>query len=111
MNKVAVIGLGLIGGSLAVDIKKAFGSTILGIDSNPENAQKALEIGFVDEISTIEIKKILQEIVNDENKSKPLSDIELSEKLSEKGYKVARRTVSKYRENLDISVARLRKEL
>jgi RNA polymerase sigma-54 factor len=64
-----------------------------------------------DEISTIEIKKILQEIVNDENKNKPLSDIELSEKLSEKGYKVARRTVSKYRENLDISVARLRKEL
>ena len=64
-----------------------------------------------DEISTIEIKKILQEIVNNENKSKPLSDIELSEKLSEKGYKVARRTVSKYRENLDISVARLRKEL
>ena len=63
------------------------------------------------EISTIEIKKILQEIVNDENKNKPLSDIELSEKLSEKGYKVARRTVSKYRENLDISVARLRKEL
>ena len=64
-----------------------------------------------DEISTIEIKKILQEIVNDENKNKPLSDIELSEKLSEKGYKIARRTVSKYRENLDISVARLRKEL
>ena len=64
-----------------------------------------------DEISTIEIKKILQEIVNDENKNKPLSDIELSEKLSKKGYKVARRTVSKYRENLDISVARLRKEL
>ena len=64
-----------------------------------------------EEISTIEIKKILQEIVNDENKNKPLSDIELSEKLSEKGYKVARRTVSKYRENLDISVARLRKEL
>ena len=64
-----------------------------------------------DEISTIEIKKILQEIINDENKNKPLSDIELSEKLSEKGYKIARRTVSKYRENLDISVARLRKEL
>ena len=64
-----------------------------------------------DEISTIEIKKILKEIVNEEDKSKPLSDIELSEKLSEKGYKVARRTVSKYREHLDISVARLRKEL
>ena len=64
-----------------------------------------------DEISTIEIKKILKEIVNQENKNKPLSDIELSDKLSKKGYKVARRTVSKYREQLDISVARLRKEL
>ena len=64
-----------------------------------------------DEISTIEIKKILKEIVNKEDKNKPLSDIELSDKLSKKGYKVARRTVSKYREQLDISVARLRKEL
>jgi RNA polymerase sigma-54 factor len=64
-----------------------------------------------DEISTIEIKKILKEIVNEENKNKPLSDIELSDKLFKKGYKVARRTVSKYREHLDISVARLRKEL
>tara|TARA_B100001059_G_scaffold103560_1_gene103412 strand:+ start:6269 stop:7690 length:1422 start_codon:yes stop_codon:yes gene_type:complete len=64
-----------------------------------------------DEISTIEIKKILKEIVNEENKDKPFSDIELSKKLSERGYVVARRTVSKYREQLDISVARLRKEL
>ena len=64
-----------------------------------------------DEISTIEIKKILKEIVKKKNKNKPLSDIELSDKLSKKGYKVARRTVSKYREQLDISVARLRKEL
>ena len=64
-----------------------------------------------DEISTIEIKKILKQIINKENKNKPLSDIELSDKLSKKGYKVARRTVSKYREQLDISVARLRKEL
>ena len=64
-----------------------------------------------DEISTIEIKKILKEIINKENKNKPLSDIELSDKLFKKGYKVARRTVSKYREQLDISVARLRKEL
>ena len=64
-----------------------------------------------EEISTIEIKKILKEIVDQEDKNKPLSDIELSNKLSDKGYKVARRTVSKYREQLDISVARLRKEL
>ena len=64
-----------------------------------------------EEISTIEIKKILKEIISEEDKNKPLSDIELSNKLSDKGYKVARRTVSKYREQLDISVARLRKEI
>ena len=64
-----------------------------------------------EEISTLEIKNMLKEIVDKENKNKPLSDIELSNKLSDKGYKVARRTVSKYREQLDISVARLRKEL
>ncbi len=64
-----------------------------------------------DEISTIEIKKTLKLIIESENKAKPLSDIELSEVLLNKGYKVARRTVSKYREQLDIPVARLRKEL
>ena len=64
-----------------------------------------------EEISTIEIKKILKEIVDEEDKNKPFSDLELSKKLSNKGYKVARRTVSKYREQLDISVARLRKQL
>ena len=64
-----------------------------------------------DEISTIEIKKTLKLIIDDEDKAKPLSDIELSKGLSEKGYKVARRTVAKYREQLDLPVARLRKEL
>ena len=64
-----------------------------------------------EEISTIEIKKILKEIVDEEDKNKPFSDLELSKKLSNKGYKVARRTVSKYREQLEISVARLRKQL
>ena len=64
-----------------------------------------------DEISTIEIKKTLKLIIESEDKAKPMSDIELSENLSKKGYKVARRTVSKYREQLDIPVARLRKEL
>ncbi|MEK9755431.1 MAG: RNA polymerase factor sigma-54 [Bacteroidota bacterium] len=64
-----------------------------------------------EDISTIEIKKILKEIIEAESKVKPLSDIELSSQLSKKGYKVARRTVSKYREQLDIPVARLRKEL
>jgi RNA polymerase sigma-54 factor len=64
-----------------------------------------------DDISTIEIKRILQEIVESEDKIKPLSDLDLSSKLSTKGFKVARRTVAKYREQLDIPVARLRKEL
>ena len=64
-----------------------------------------------DDISTIEIKRVLKEIVESEDKVKPLSDIELSRKLSDNGFKVARRTVSKYREQLDIPVARLRKEL
>ena len=64
-----------------------------------------------EDISTIEIKKTLKQIINDEDKAKPLSDIELSKGLSEKGYQVARRTVSKYREQLDLPVARLRKEL
>jgi RNA polymerase sigma-54 factor len=62
-----------------------------------------------EDISTIEIKKTLKQIIDDEDKAKPLSDIELSKGLSEKGYKVARRTVSKYREQLDLPVARLRK--
>ena len=64
-----------------------------------------------DDISTIEIKRILKEIVESEDKIKPLSDLDLSSKLSTKGFKVARRTVAKYREQLDIPVARLRKEL
>ena len=64
-----------------------------------------------DDISTIEIKRILKEIVESEDKIKPLSDFDLSSKLSTKGFKVARRTVAKYREQLDIPVARLRKEL
>ena len=64
-----------------------------------------------DDISTIEIKRILQEIVESEDKIKPLSDLDLSSKLSKKGFKVARRTVAKYREQLDIPVARLRKQL
>ena len=64
-----------------------------------------------EDISTIEIKKILKEIISSENKNKPLADLELSKKLVEEGYKVARRTIAKYREQMDIPVARLRKEL
>lgn len=64
-----------------------------------------------EEVSTREIKKILQDCVADENKAKPLTDEELMNVLKEKGYPIARRTVAKYREQLGIPVARLRKEL
>ena len=64
-----------------------------------------------EEISTIEIKKILQQIVDAEDKSKPYPDDKLAEMLKEKGYSIARRTVAKYREQLDIPVARMRKKI
>ncbi len=64
-----------------------------------------------DEVSTREIKAILQDIIKDEDKKKPHSDQKLMELLKTKGYEIARRTVAKYREQLNIPVARLRKEL
>lgn len=64
-----------------------------------------------EEVSTREIKKILQDCVDNEDKRKPLTDEKLAEILKDKGYSIARRTVAKYREQLGIQVARLRKEL
>ena len=64
-----------------------------------------------DDISSIEIKDILSQLISDENKKKPITDVVLSSLLKEKGYIIARRTIAKYREQLDIPVARLRKEL
>jgi len=64
-----------------------------------------------EEVSTREIKKILEDTVAEENKRKPLTDDTLAAILKEKGYPIARRTVAKYREQLDIPVARMRKQL
>lgn len=64
-----------------------------------------------EEVSTREVKKILSEAIEGEKKRKPLTDEKLAELLKEKGYNIARRTVAKYREQLNIPVARLRKEL
>jgi len=64
-----------------------------------------------EEVSTREIKKILSNFIEAEDKSKPLTDEQLTEILKDKGYNIARRTVAKYREQLNIPVARLRKEL
>ena len=64
-----------------------------------------------EEVSTREIKKILEDTVAEEDKRKPMTDDALAKILKEKGYPIARRTVAKYREQLDIPVARMRKEL
>ena len=64
-----------------------------------------------EEVSSREVKRILKDCVDNEDKKKPLTDDALCEILKEKGYNIARRTVAKYREQLDIPVARLRKEL
>jgi len=63
------------------------------------------------EVSTLEVKNILSDIICGESKKKPLSDEKLKDYLQEKGYNIARRTVAKYREQLNIPVARLRKEI
>jgi len=72
---------------------------------------EAMQTSDGEDISSREIKAILQESVDKEDKKKPLTDGKLSELLAEKGYKIARRTVAKYREQLNIPVARMRKEL
>lgn len=64
-----------------------------------------------EDVSTLEIKKILQNVIEEEDKQKPLPDDQLAEILKEKGYPIARRTVAKYREQLDIPVARMRKKM
>lgn len=63
------------------------------------------------EVSTLEVKNILNDIISRENKKRPHSDEKLKDMLQEKGYNIARRTVAKYREQLNIPVARLRKGL
>lgn len=64
-----------------------------------------------EDVSSIEIKNFLSQLIAEENKKKPITDEVLSKLMKEKGYIIARRTIAKYREQLDIPVARLRKEL
>lgn len=64
-----------------------------------------------EEVSTLEIKKILKDIIDEEDKHKPLPDDQLAEMLKDKGYPIARRTIAKYREQLEIPVARMRKKM
>ncbi len=85
--------------------------THFGIYSLKYFFSEGLENQDGEEVSTRELKKALQECVDAEDKHKPLTDDELVEKMTSKGYKVARRTIAKYRDQLGIPKARLRKEL
>ena len=85
--------------------------THFGIYSLKYFFSEGLENQEGEEVSTRELKKALLECVGTENKSKPLTDDELVDVMSQRGYKVARRTIAKYRDQLGIPKARLRKEL
>jgi len=87
-------------------VQTPFGTFLL-----KEFFSESLQTDTGEEVSTREVKKILQECIEAESKKKPLTDDELAVILKEKGYNIARRTVAKYREQLGIPVARLRKEL
>lgn len=85
--------------------------TEFGVFSLKHFFSEGLQMESGEEVSTREVKMILEGFINNEDKSKPCSDEFLTEMLKEKGYNIARRTVAKYREQLNIPVARLRKEL
>jgi RNA polymerase sigma-54 factor len=85
--------------------------THFGIYSLKYFFSEGLENQDGEEVSTRELKKVLQDCVDNEDKHKPLTDDELVVKMTERGYKVARRTVAKYRDQLGIPKARLRREL
>ncbi len=72
---------------------------------------EGLETESGEDVSSREVKKILEDVISKENKRKPLSDQALTDILNDRGFKVARRTVSKYRESLNLPVARLRKQI
>lgn len=72
---------------------------------------EAIQMENGEEVSNKEVKKILEECIGNEDKHRPLADEKLTEILKDKGYNIARRTVAKYREAMNIPVARLRKEL
>jgi RNA polymerase sigma-54 factor len=72
---------------------------------------EGLQTDSGEEVSTREIKRILQDCIENEQKRRPLTDERLTDILQEKGYQIARRTVAKYREQLNIPVARLRREI
>ncbi|HMO41190.1 MAG TPA: RNA polymerase factor sigma-54 [Saprospiraceae bacterium] len=85
--------------------------TEFGVKRLKEFFSEGMQTQEGEEVSTLEVKKVLSDLIATEQKRKPLSDEKLTQLLSDKGYDIARRTVAKYREQLNIPVARLRKEL
>lgn len=85
--------------------------TRYGVYSLKHLFSESLQTNDGEEVSSKEVKKILVDIIENEDKKQPLSDNEICAILCEKGYKIARRTVAKYREQNNIPIARLRKEL
>ena len=85
--------------------------TDFGIFSLKEFFSEGIQTESGEEVSNREVKAILQEMIDGESKKRPLTDEKLTDMLNEKGYNIARRTVAKYREQLGIQVARLRKEI
>ncbi len=88
-----------------------FVQTEFGTKRLKEFFSESLQTQDGDEVSTLEVKNILTDIISQENKRKPHSDEKLKDMLMNRGYNIARRTVAKYREQLNVPVARLRKEL
>jgi len=88
-----------------------FIQTHFGIFSLKYFFSEGLQTDSGEEVSTREIKRILQDCIDNEHKRRPLTDERLTEILQEKGYQIARRTVAKYREQLNIPVARLRRQI
>jgi RNA polymerase sigma-54 factor len=92
-------------------VNSKYVQTEFGVRRLKDFFSESLSTSDGEEVSTLEVKNVLKEIIDGENKRKPLSDEKLKDLLLEKGYDIARRTVAKYREQLNIPVARLRKAL
>nr|MDE5638724.1 RNA polymerase sigma-54 factor [Odoribacter sp.] len=85
--------------------------TWFGIYSLKDFFSGSMQTSSGEEVSTGELRNVLKTIVDGEDKKKPLTDDELVERMEKQGYQIARRTVAKYRQMLDIPVARLRREI
>ena len=120
ISKILVIGSGPIvigqacefdySGSQACKALKNEGYQVVLINSNPATIMTDPEFADKTYIEPID-KEIVKKIIEQENKLKPLGDSKIAELLNEKGITIARRTIAKYREELNYPVARLRKEL